>query len=100
MWFNIITKNKEIYFLDVFNNKYDTRNIAIIAKTFRNMSDFLQWYSKKKFIYYQLLHKCNTVGVSSEKIILAIYEGHYEDLYDSIDKLNEFIDDFKSGYEN
>ena len=50
-------------------------------------------------MYNWLIDKCNTVNISCSKIIQAIYDGYYGELYTDIKELDNFIDDFKREYE-
>ena len=99
MWFSIIRKCNQEYFLGTFQKKKDARNMSLIAKTFSDMENFKEWYPNRREVYAWLLDKCNSVNISCEKIILAIYDGYYGELYNNIKELNTFIDDFKVGYE-
>ena len=99
MWVSIIIKNNQEYFLGTYKEKNDAKNIAIIAKTFSDIKDFQKWYSNRKEIYDWLVDKCNIVDISCSKVIQAIYDGHYGELYNDREELNMFINDFKSGYE-
>ena len=99
MWFSIIQKYNQEYFLGTFKNKNDARNMAIIAKTFSDVENFQKWYPNRKEIYDWLLDKCNSVNISCDKIIQAIYDEYYGELYNDKNELEKFIDDFKVGYE-
>jgi len=99
MWLSIIIKNNQEYFLGNYKEKNDAKNIAIIAKTFSDIKDFQKWYPNRKEMYNWLIDKCNTVNISCSKIIQAIYDGYYGELYTDIKELDNFIDDFKREYE-
>lgn len=79
--------------------KNDANNMAIIAKTFSSFKDFSVWYLNRKGIYNWLLEKCNSVNIPCNKIIQAIYDGYYGELYNDLNELDMFIDDFKKEYE-
>ena len=87
------------YYLGMFKDETDAENMVLIAKTFSNTNDFLEWYPRRKEIYDWILHKCQSINVSCRKIIQAIYDGYYGELYNDIGELEDFIDDFKIGYE-
>ena len=89
MWLSIIVKNNQEYFLGTYKEKNDAKDIK----------DFQKWYLNRKEIYDWLVDKCITVNISCSKVIQAIYDGHYGELYNDREELNMFINDFKSGYE-
>lgn len=87
------------YSLGRFSEKVDADNMALIARTFSDMDNFLQWYSNRKELYNWLCNKCYMIKIPCEKIIQAIYDGYYGELYNDLKELDQYIDDFKIGYE-
>lgn len=98
MYYGIVQKNNHEYFLGSYENRNDMENIILISETFSNVADFYKWYPKRKEIYDWMLHKCRSIDISCRKIIQAIYDEYYGEIYNDIDALEEFIDDFKIGY--
>lgn len=94
-----IMRYNKSYYLGMYMEEQDAKNMVLIAKTFSDMSQFKKWYPERKEIYDWLIDKCITVNISCSKVIQAIYDGHYGELYNDREELNMFINDFKSGYE-
>lgn len=94
-----IMRYNKSYNLGRFTEEIDAGNMVLIAKTFSDINQFKKWYSNRKEIYNWLVDKCNSVNISCSKVIQAIYDGYYGELYNDLKELNIFINDFKIGYE-
>ena len=94
-----IMRYNKSYYLGRYMEEQDAENMVLIAKTFADISQFKKWYHDRKEIYNCLLEKCNSINISCNKIIQAIYDGYYGELYTNIKELDIFIDNFKRGYE-
>lgn len=87
------------YYLGMFMEESDAENMVLIAKTFSDMDDFLKWYNNRKEIYNWLCDKCSRIKMPCDKIIQSIYDGFYGEIYNNLIELDQYIDDFKIGYE-
>lgn len=94
-----ITRYGKSYSLGRFSEKVDADNMALMARTFSDMDNFLQWYNNRKEIYNWLCDKCSRIKMPCDKIIQSIYDGYYGEIYNNLIKLDQYIDDFKTGYE-
>lgn len=94
-----IMRYNKSYFLGMYKREQDAENMVLVAKTFSDMSQFKKWYPNRKEIYNWLLDKCNSKNISCEKLIQAIYDGYYGELYNDLNELDTFINDFKIGFE-
>lgn len=94
-----IMRYNKSYYLGMFMEEQDAKNMVLIAKTFSDINDFQEWYPNRKQVYTWLMDKCNSVNISCNKIIQAIYDGYYGKLYNNKKELNAFIDNFTFEYE-
>lgn len=99
MYCGIIQKNNQKYFLGPYKNKDDIENMILISESFYNKNDFCKWYPQRNKIYDWMVYKCKIINIPCKEIIQAIYDGYYGEIYNDISALEEFIDDFKIGYE-
>lgn len=94
-----IMRYNKSYYLGRYMEEQDAENMVLIAKTFSNMSQFKKWHINRKDVYDWLLNKCNSVNIPCNKIIQAIYDGYYGELYNNLNELDIFINDFTIGCE-